>query len=558
MTCPHRAQSDAMPAKMPANIIDLSQLDCTKPKCPFKEGTCEICQEVIKVENDIKETFERLKQLLRHQQDLKTRSNNTHSPIIRDLPAEILSKIFYSCFSEEITRDDWELAYEDVFVPLKVGAVCRTWRQVAWSSPELWTFILIERLYSSATYVCKQYSMLERWIERSKYQPISVYIYEDAMDSANVGVVPEGCDCWETTLQLLARCCDRWKNATLHLSKGSFKYIASSLKLKSPTKRLELGSADSSWRPNPNNHPLGLWEEPRFGPDSITINRPVLMHHFSIDWKRVTKVDVQGWPPGECINLLKSALRLVSCSFREVGEYSRDSQPEQDWPVVCHASLRSLSFQCGSKPVSSFFDNVTVPSLDEFNYSYVRGHNPADMIANSQFLPSFFSRSHFPLTRLSLVVPALTTDYLVSLLNLVPSLIHLSMHFSTSFSGGDQMKVIDHFLEHLSSTAIFSIENGGDTSAHFLPRLETLELEKCGFNFPWSSLADVFGDPFEPGRKGRRPLKSFVLGTRIPKPVIGLPEDVVQRLVGLQEAGVSLNYSVRSADGRSLVPVTWT
>ncbi|KAF9553292.1 hypothetical protein CPC08DRAFT_822396 [Agrocybe pediades] len=553
MTCPHREQSD-----VPANIIDLSQLDYTKPKCPFKEGTCKLCQEVLEVEKDIKETFEHLKGLVRRQQRLKTRTNNTHSPIIRDLPVEILSKIFYSCFSEEMTRDDGELAYEDVFVPLKVGAVCRTWRQVAWSSSELWTTIFITRLYCAATYVCKQYPVLERWIERSKSQPISVYVYEDATDGANVGVVPEGCDCWETTLQLLARCCDRWKNATLNLSKDSFKYIASNLKLKSPTRRMELGS-DERWLPNPNDRPLQLWEESDFGPDTITLNRPVLICHFNIDWKHVTKVDVQGWPPGECINLLKSAPQLVSCSFREVGEYSRDSQPEQDWPVVCHTSLRSLSFQCGLKPVNLFFDNITVPSLNEFNYSYVRGNNPAaDTIINSSVLPSFFNRSHFPLTRLSLIVPALTRDYLVSLLNLVPSLVHLSMHFSASFSRWDQKQVIDYFLEHLSSSAIFSVENGGDTNPLFLPQLETLELESCSFNFPWSSLPDVFGYPSELGREGRRPLKSFVLGIRIPYVVRGLPEDVVQRLVGLQEAGVSLNYRVRSAKGCSLVPVTWT
>ncbi|KAF4612080.1 hypothetical protein D9613_004485 [Agrocybe pediades] len=371
MTCPHREQYD-----VPANIIDLSKLDYTKPECPIKEGTCKLCQEVLEVEKDIRKTSERLKELFRRQQRLKTRTNNTHSPIIRDLPIEILSKIFYSCFSQEMRRGDGELADEDVFVPLKVGAVCRTWRQVAWSSSELWTFILIKRLYSTATYVCKQYTMLARWIERSKSQPISVYIYEDATDGANVGVVPEGCDCWETTLQLLARCCDRWKNATLHLSKSSFDYIACNVKLKAPTKRLELGG-DERWFPNRHNQPLQLWEGSDFGPDTITLNLPVLICHFNIDWKHVTKVDVQGWPPGECINLLKSAPQLVTCSFGEVGEYSRDSQPEQDWPVVCHTSLRSLSFQCGLKPVSSFFDNVTVPSLDEFKYSYVRGYHPA-------------------------------------------------------------------------------------------------------------------------------------------------------------------------------------
>ncbi|KAF9538372.1 hypothetical protein CPC08DRAFT_771139 [Agrocybe pediades] len=106
-----------------SNIINLSQLDYKKSTCPANlEHTCNLCQELHTLEKDVEKAIAGLKQLLNRHQNLKTEINRTHSPIIRDLPVEILFKIFYSCFSEEMRKVDGEPKDGDYLVPLKVGA----------------------------------------------------------------------------------------------------------------------------------------------------------------------------------------------------------------------------------------------------------------------------------------------------------------------------------------------------------------------------------------------------------------------------------------------------
>ncbi|KAF4612155.1 hypothetical protein D9613_004501 [Agrocybe pediades] len=169
-------------------VIDLSQLEDSKPQCPIKEGTCVLCQEILGVEKDISDAVSRLEDLLSHYRRLKTDTNRTHSPIIRDLPVEVLSKIFFACFSDKVNDDDWQPHHRDHVVPLKIGAVCLTWRHVAWSSPELWTCVVLSRRLNSSPHVCNQYDLMQGWISRSGALPLTVYVYEVEEEGQNLDV----------------------------------------------------------------------------------------------------------------------------------------------------------------------------------------------------------------------------------------------------------------------------------------------------------------------------------------------------------------------------------
>ncbi|KAF9541493.1 hypothetical protein CPC08DRAFT_717136, partial [Agrocybe pediades] len=206
MPCPHHDDTG-----LPTDIINLSQLDHTKSECHVEEGTCQLCQELLVAEKDVETAIAQLKTALNRRQQLKTNINVTHcSHIIRDLPIEILTRIFYLCFSKEM-RDYGEPVDEDAFVPLKIGAVCRTWRQIVWSSPQFWTVIFMKRLLSSASHVFNQYAVMEGWVERSGVLPLHVYITEEVVEdsevelNANVSMVPEECQCWERCLRLLEK-----------------------------------------------------------------------------------------------------------------------------------------------------------------------------------------------------------------------------------------------------------------------------------------------------------------------------------------------------------------
>ncbi|KAF9554060.1 hypothetical protein CPC08DRAFT_713206 [Agrocybe pediades] len=556
------------------NIIDLSQLEYSKSKCPVEEGICRLCQDISGVEKDIADAIARVKDLLSRHQQLKAEINSTHSPIIRDLPVDVLSKIFYACFSDDVQNDHWKTQRKDVVVPLKIAGICRTWRQVAWSTPELWTVIVISRRFSSCgfsrssalspSWACDQYDMIREWVTRSGILPLHVSIYENLGDDDNIDVNKyvsarqrAGCSCWESTLKVLGECSYRWKDVCMNMSRYSFEVIASSVELKPPSRSLSL-SHDCGLETWPYRWPdaLQLWKEPGFGPQRVITDAPVRFGHFSIGWQHVSHVDVEGWSIVDCLDLLKITPRLLSCAFADV----RESQPGLGEPVTCHESLRELSLYCKNSP-GEFFDHVALPSLDNFTYPD-RYSRDSPVKVDDPSLMSFFTRSSFPLTKLSVVAHMFTPGYMVTILNTVPLLTHLNVYCSGDSATMTRI-VMTFFLDHLASTSATStIAEGGSRdrfsqAGSFLPRLEALELlGSWEFNFLWSSVANIFGSPSEVGAEGQRPLRSLGLHTWTPNPVKGLSDEMVARFLSLKEAGIAINYILRSYSHET-VPVSW-
>ncbi|KAF9552238.1 hypothetical protein CPC08DRAFT_296624 [Agrocybe pediades] len=556
MVCSERKAASEKQSK----VISLSQLDYRKSDCPIQDGSCNLCQEILTVEQNIEKAIAGLKKLLSRQQHLKTQINHTHSPIIRQLPVELLSKIFYLCFSDEMRRDDGGPIYADFYLPLNFGAVCHTWRQVAWSSPELWTIIRLKRHYRSASYACNQYIVMKEWVSRSGALPLYVTLSEFTAESANVGRVAEGCHCWELSLELLAQCSHRWKDAYLDLSGASFEYIARKVKPKPPTRMLTLASKDMAWtNVHDSSEALQLWPNSEFeyGPYHLTMRYPVQLGHFSVDWKHVTHVTADGWLLEECARLLKNTPQLVSCSFREIGDFGEESQSsEVGWPPAArhvHTSLRYLVFH-SEVYAAAFFDSVALPSLEELHYSNDCWREEMD----NPFLIPFFIQSGFALKNLSLDAYTFTPLYLISVLSWVPSVTQLLLYFTDCSPGTEDREMMVSLFMHLAKTAKTTTSSSRDTGSHvdnFLPRLEVLELSDWRLDFPWTFVPDIFGYPPQLGTEGRRPLKSLILDIWKPLPVQdGLPGDVVSRLVTLQEAGVNISYRIMSSE---LAPVTW-
>ncbi|TDL20085.1 hypothetical protein BD410DRAFT_391327 [Rickenella mellea] len=63
-----------------------------------------------------------------------------YSPI-QQLPPELLCDIFHHCISHPTRRSGFfRLPYPSVTeAPLKLGRVCRSWRQLVLSTPTLWS-----------------------------------------------------------------------------------------------------------------------------------------------------------------------------------------------------------------------------------------------------------------------------------------------------------------------------------------------------------------------------------------------------------------------------------
>ncbi|KAF4612160.1 hypothetical protein D9613_004508 [Agrocybe pediades] len=530
-----------------SDFIDLSQLKYTKSKCPINEASCEVCQEILEAEKNVEDAVARLRDALSRHQHLKTQMNHAHSPIIHALPVELVIKIFYSCFSKGMWEEDGQPVPEDALVPLKIGVVCRTWRQVALSLPELWTVITLRRKsYPTAAYALDQYAITTTYIPRSGALPLYVFLLDELEEELEEEDQDQDeMEYWKMSLGLVAQCSYRWKDVTMELSEDSYIHITSQ-NLQPPNRHLTLGS--ECWGFDLRQHKL--WQESRSGPYHVTLKSPIMFSDFIIDWKRVIRFQAEYWSTKDCLTLLKNAPQLVTCSFTYVSK-SQIAEPQH----LTHNSLRELSFHTNCL-ASDFFDHISLKNMEKFEHSL----NPRGLRGMQDAPPMllrFFKRSRFPLTKLSLDASVFTAGDSVPILNTVPSLIHLLMHFSDSLNRGDSDSKIwmESFFQHLVAMDTSTSEGGGS----LLPRLERLEFSGKVLEIPWNSVLAIFADPSDPNTAERRPLKTLIFDpdTSVPAPVMDLPVETVARLISLRDAGINIIYRVYLGKGILFPATNW-
>ncbi|KAF9481258.1 hypothetical protein BDN70DRAFT_876578 [Pholiota conissans] len=110
--------------------------------------SCTSCEELAVLDREISEAEELLATLKKKKRPaLCYQRNRVHDPITSRLPVEIVSQIFTNFLPATV-----DPAYtisrpgsrSTVTTPLLLGAVCKSWRAVSWSTPQLWTSISID------------------------------------------------------------------------------------------------------------------------------------------------------------------------------------------------------------------------------------------------------------------------------------------------------------------------------------------------------------------------------------------------------------------------------
>jgi len=94
---------------------------------------------------------------------------NSSAPAgILQLPPEILSEIFATCLSSNISNE----RSRHCMSPLIFGKVCRSWREIAWSVPILWTLLQVD-----LNKVTDFHAILaNEWLLRSKGRPLALSV----------------------------------------------------------------------------------------------------------------------------------------------------------------------------------------------------------------------------------------------------------------------------------------------------------------------------------------------------------------------------------------------
>lgn len=129
-----------------------------------------LLQQLLQDRSDIRESLEAHKELIAPQR----------TPAFERIPAELWAQIFLASLDVS-----WESSgYPRIDIqkpPLLLGQVCKSWRELSFTSPRLWSSICISRhIRASAV------PLIEMWLERSGVLPLSIEIHGLSSDFPSI------------------------------------------------------------------------------------------------------------------------------------------------------------------------------------------------------------------------------------------------------------------------------------------------------------------------------------------------------------------------------------
>jgi hypothetical protein len=492
--------------------------------CTMVEGgPCAACRESAAIYHQIRQLEEEIAELKAKRRVLATTMNANHDPFIHKLPPEIGSHIFYLCTPslDFPIWDPWMPQIEGWNMPLKLGAVCRKWRQLAWETPNLWVAPLLEIDPSTPLSLAKLLpGLLSEWIGRSGLLPLTLFF-----DHTGYSEIPPGTsfdlncadeirvETLKTATDLVIEVIDlywgRLENLHLNLVADVHKRISGSTQPNKITS-LELAIYDdrspaqkfiTESKPNPKYLSLV-----KFPPTSIDIG-----------WDNVTHAALSKLYFEEYVEVLQRAPALEYCHMYGLAEKYWDEPTINPHTVILRPRLRSLY---SDQSTEVLLNVINVPSLEEWTHDMGdKQHDCASMI-------SLLDRSNCFLKVLKLD-GGLPKD-LCALLQATPSLESLCL---TSFWKCEDTAIVDDIFIRMSRlTPVSSVE--GATSGSFLPHLQFVDcviLSDTNSPFNWGLIPKLY-------YQGNR--RSLSLKSRAHESHIS--DETALQLLQLVEEGVKL------------------
>lgn len=157
-------------------------------------------QQLADLESEITRVEALLRQLEQKRIPLKQEINRCHAPIFQ-FPPEITSEFFVDYLAAN--HDFWNSPLRFVS-PLLLGKVCHSWRQLAWSTPALWSSMKLNLDLRIDP------AMIEQWLVRSNRMPLSIYAFFSIDEQLEFPHVREA-------LEVIAQYSMQWAHIVFHL-----------------------------------------------------------------------------------------------------------------------------------------------------------------------------------------------------------------------------------------------------------------------------------------------------------------------------------------------------
>ncbi|TFK38517.1 hypothetical protein BDQ12DRAFT_683783 [Crucibulum laeve] len=372
---------------------------------------------------------------------------NARTPI-GSLPSELMRNIMLLACQRPIQNDSGILMYDEKpsVSPLTLGAICSLWREIAWSTKEIWS---VMDLPVSVKRHEAQIELLKQWLLRAENVDVIVSIERtsDITESSTEIITPLA-----LVTEALAAYSDRWSG--FHTLLPSINVVATLPVVKYHLRALESLTLRSS-----------SWSEFGFQLEMFSVApllREVSLEGISLGeivlpWNQFTTFRSTRFFVDECMELLRRAKSMTHCTLISMLPGFREEAGNLynlgENTLYC-AQLHMLHVTAyGNHALLLFFERLILPSLSELSITLVPYYGfplgSIDMLLH---------RSRCRLTKLSLQDLTITLDdILVNSLKDIPTLKQLIL----SIHVGSLSTVFMHALQ----------------TSQFLPQLETFIYE---------------------------------------------------------------------------------
>ncbi|KDR77090.1 hypothetical protein GALMADRAFT_428345 [Galerina marginata CBS 339.88] len=307
---------------------------------------------------------------------------NRTSLIMSTLPLDVLTEIFAVICEKPTASFD----YGALPGQFQIGAVCRAWREIAWSTPKLWTTIYI--VFSQGRYATQE-RLLREWVERAANCPLQIYL--SVSYSSQVQWEPP-----REIFRMLLKTCHQWKSFIYDFSSISFpSALNQSKNLTFPLlETLQVhGGEERGWDDkqvwNFNSTPQLRHLNVRGHRRSFSVN---------INWSTLTHLSAMFELPG-CVHLLTLPHSLQKLTLSVLSSHGHLHHSGIDRLRYHPRHLTSLVIEGGARLVGLLLRQMTLPALKELDIDlYDDGLNYAWISVVTELA----QRSTFPLTDLTL------------------------------------------------------------------------------------------------------------------------------------------------------------
>ena len=411
---------------------------------------CLVCQEDMEFEQTIQKLQEK-------RRILRRRMNAIHDPFVLAFPPEISSQIFL------LSMEKWDdqpynlniryMILRKLPTPFLLGAVCRGWRQLARSTPQLWTTFSFT--LAKPTNIILLHAVRD-WLQLSGSLPLAIWTFYDwsiRRDSQEICL---------PVIDTVNQHSGRWRKVVLHNIPPP--YLNQFYGASPPSSLYDLEVTNSR----------RMIDTPDFRMNSKASPANLIIYDIglsanSIGWSNLISLVMEDSTVEKCMEVIQRAPLLESCTLLEFIS-TTCSIPKT---VFRHMHLRTLDILW--VPDESFInliDALECPFLEKFSF-----HSDINNMMVDSWI-SFFKRSGSHLKELKLHGLCnfhLTVQDFKKLYNAVPYLQHLDLYLNE----GDGLDTVDDLFKQLSLSAPI-LERG---TPGFLPHLKSLTLRLHTLDF---------------------------------------------------------------------------